>query len=166
MPETVFGLPVHPLVVHATVVLVPTAALLLLLSAVLPRFRRWARLLTPAVAVVALALVPLSTSTGEELESQVGESPLVEQHAELGEGLLPWIVAVAVLALAIYWFERRRRFEAARGPSRVLALALAGLAIVAFVGTTVQVVLIGHSGARAAWSDVTTQSTAGADPDE
>ena len=42
MPETVFGLPIHPLIVHATVVVVPTAALVLVLAVLLPRFRAWA----------------------------------------------------------------------------------------------------------------------------
>ena len=39
---TVFGLPLHPLIVHATVVIVPTAALAVLLATFWPRFRRWA----------------------------------------------------------------------------------------------------------------------------
>ena len=39
---TVFGLPLHPLIVHATVVVVPAAALAVLLATFWPRFRRWA----------------------------------------------------------------------------------------------------------------------------
>lgn len=42
MPVSVFGLPVHPLVVHATVVFVPLAAVFVLASALWPAFRRWA----------------------------------------------------------------------------------------------------------------------------
>ena len=42
MLDTIFGLPVHPLVVHATTVIVPSAAVAVLLAAVWPRFRRWA----------------------------------------------------------------------------------------------------------------------------
>lgn len=160
MPDTIFGLPLHPLIVHATVVLVPTAALLLLLSALVPRFRRWAGPLTPAVALVALALVPLSTSSGENLESEVGGNPLIEQHSEYADMLLPWMIAVAVLAVGVYWYDRRTR-TSLEGPrtSKSLGVVLAGLAVVACAGTTVQVVLIGHSGAEAAWHGVASQSS-------
>ena len=40
MPETVFGLPTHAIVVHATVVLLPLAALVVLLHAFWPAARR------------------------------------------------------------------------------------------------------------------------------
>ena len=74
VPETVFGLPVHPLVVHATVVLVPLTALVLLLAVLLPRFRAWAGWLPLGLAVVSTALAPISTSSGENLEHQLGET--------------------------------------------------------------------------------------------
>jgi hypothetical protein len=149
VPSDVFGLPLHPLIVHATVVFVPAAAVLLLLSALVPRFRRWAGLLTPGVALVALALVPLSTSSGENLERQVGASTLVQQHSHLADGLLPWMIGVAVLAVGVYLVGRF-----ARRPSKAIAVVVAVLSVVVAVGTTVQVVRIGHSGAKAAWSQV------------
>ena len=74
MLDTVFGLPVHPLLVHATVVIVPLAALAVLLAAVWPRFRAWAGWGPLALAVAAVVLAPLSTSSGEELEHRVGEA--------------------------------------------------------------------------------------------
>ncbi len=89
MPETIGGLPLHPLIVHATVVIVPLAALAVLLYAFVPRFRAWSGILTPATALAAMVLAPLSTSTGEGLEHMVEETALVETHAELGETLLP-----------------------------------------------------------------------------
>ena len=66
MPESVFGLPVHPLAVHATVVLVPLAALALLAHVLVPAARQRLGIVTPVLAVVALVLVPISTSSGEE----------------------------------------------------------------------------------------------------
>ena len=42
MLDTIAGLPIHPLIVHATVVIVPAAALAVALAALVPRFRRWA----------------------------------------------------------------------------------------------------------------------------
>ena len=53
MLDTVLGLPTHPLIVHATVVVVPTAAVAVLLAAVWPRFRAWAGWGPLALAVLA-----------------------------------------------------------------------------------------------------------------
>lgn len=166
MPQTVFGLPVHPLIVHATVVLVPLAALTLLLSAVWPRYRRWAGPLTPATALVALALVPMTTSSGENLEGQLGESPLIQKHAELADMMLPWMIAVTVLAAGGYWLHRRSAVSGDRAAPRWLSVAVAVLSVVAFAGTTVQVVLVGHSGADAAWHGVASQSSSGTSDDD
>lgn len=148
MPETVFGLPLHPLVVHATVVTVPLTALLLMVTGVNARARRWAGRLPLIFAVVAFILSPLSTSTGEELEHQVGSSSLVEKHAELGEMLIWWTGAMLVVAVASYFLQRR-----GRDLSKGVAVGLTVAALVAGIGTTVQVALIGHSGAKAVWSD-------------
>ncbi len=150
MLDTIFGIPVHPLIVHATVVLVPTAALAVALAALWPRFRAWAGWGPLAVAVAALVLTPLSTSSGESLEHRVGESALVQKHAELGDMLIWWVLPLAVLAAVLFWWHRRDR-DARSG--RAISVALAVLPVLVAVGTLVQVVLIGHSGAKSAWSD-------------
>ena len=148
MPETIFGLPLHPLVVHATVVIVPLAAIVLGLSLVVPRFRRWAGVLPLGLTAASVVLAPLSTSTGEGLEHMVGETRLVQQHAQLGEMLVWWCVGMFVVAGADWWLRRSRRL----GGAALTAIAVAG--VVVSLGTIVQTVLIGHSGAKAAWSDV------------
>lgn len=158
MPETFFGLPIHPLVVHATVVAVPLTALVLALSLLLPRFRDWAGPLPLALAALSTVLAPLSTSSGESLEEMVGESSLVEKHAQLGEGLVWWCVGMLVVAAAAYLLRRR-----GTGVTRNLGIALAVAGVVAAGGTLVQTALIGHSGAKAAWSDVVSSSSARAD---
>ncbi|TDW29807.1 hypothetical protein [Cryobacterium psychrophilum] len=91
MFDTFFGLALHPFIVHATEVIVPTAALVVLVAALWPRFRKWERFLPLALALAALVLVPLSTESGESLEARVGGSALIETHADLAEGLLPWV---------------------------------------------------------------------------
>ncbi|MEG9224621.1 DUF2231 domain-containing protein [Aeromicrobium sp. Sec7.5] len=152
MPETVFGLPLHPLIVHGTVVIVPLAAITVLLAVFWPRFRDWAGPLPAGLAVVGLILVPLSTSSGENLERSVEETRLVERHAELGDQLLPFVAVLAVAAIGL-WLARRRERAGSSWPKVVVAV-LVVLAVLAAVGTAVQVVRIGHSGAEAAWSDV------------
>ena len=159
MLDTIFGLPVHPLIVHATVVVVPTAAAAVLLAALWPRFRRWAGPLPLLLAVAALVLDPLSTQSGEQLESHVGASRLVEQHSELADMLLPWVIALVVGAVASYWLHRRAdRGSADPRRLRWLPAVASVVAVVAALGTGVQVVLIGHSGAEAAWHGVAGQS--------
>jgi hypothetical protein len=159
--NSIAGLPLHPLIVHATVVVVPTAALAVLLAAVWPRFRRWAGVLPLALAVAAVVLDPLTTSSGESLEHQVGSNALIEKHSHLADGLLPWLIALVVMAGALFvWDWRRRRGLGGAGRSRSwLRVAISVIAVVAARGTTVQVVRIGHSGAEAAWSKVGGSST-------
>jgi hypothetical protein len=147
MPTTVGGLPLHPLLVHATVAVVPAAALAVLLAAVWPRFRRWAGWGPLALAAAALVLDPLSTQSGESLEHSLPRSALVEEHAHLADGLLPWLVALAVGAVLSFVVLRRDRRT-----SRALLVAAAVISVVAALGTTVEVVRIGHSGAKAVWS--------------
>jgi hypothetical protein len=160
MFDTVFGLPFHPLVVHATVVAVPLAAVLVAGAAFWPRFRRWAGPLPLAVALAALVLDPLSTESGEALERRVGHGDLVQRHAQLAEQLLPWLLGLAAVAGALAWMWYVERPRSARpAPGRAIVAGVAALALVGAVGTMVQVARIGHSGAEAAWS-----STARSEP--
>ena len=151
---TVFGLPLHPLIVHATVVIVPTAALAVLLATFWPRFRRWASWGPLTLALLSVVLVPLTSSTGESLEHTLPGSALIEQHAHLGDELLPWVIVLAVGALGLSWpLITGLRSSLPTLPRWMTALVLV-IVLVGAVGTLVQVVRIGHSGAEAAWSDV------------
>jgi hypothetical protein len=150
VPTSFYGLPLHPLVVHATVVVIPLAALTVALSVLWPRFRAWAGPLPVGLSAVGLVLVPLSTSTGETLEHHVRRSALLEQHTHLADGLLPWMIALLVVSAVAYLLHRRSR--SGRPTSRTLTVLVAVLALAGVAGTTVQVARIGHSGAKAAWA--------------
>ena len=152
MFDTISGLPLHPLIVHATEVIVPTAALVVALVALWPRFRKWAGFLPLGLSVIALVLVPLSTESGEAFEEHVKESSLIETHSQLAEGLFPWVFALVVVAAVLLWWNwNERKAPAPRAPKWV-AIVLAVGAVLAATGTTVQAVRIGHSGATAVWS--------------
>jgi hypothetical protein len=170
--DTILGLPMHALVVHATVVVVPTAALAVALAAGWARFRRWAGFLPLLLSAIAVVLVPLSTSSGEALQQRVGSSALVERHAQLAEGLLLPVLVLAIAALAVYWVHlKERAVDGADGrivrviagvggpgrPSAAVMVLVSLVAAVGVVGTVVQVARIGHSGAEAAWSKVAAQ---------
>lgn len=159
MFDEVFGLPMHPLMVHATVVMLPAAAITVGLAAAWPRFRRRAGVVPLVLSVLALVLVPITVQSGKSLVERVDETALVATHQERGEGLLPFAIALAVTAAALYWMHHRQtRSRDGDGDDtprvyRVLRAAVAGLALVSAVAVTVQVIRVGHSGSEAAWSD-------------
>jgi len=155
MFDLIAGLPLHPLVVHATEVIVPSAALVVSLAVLWPPFRRWARFLPISLALVALGLVPLSIQSGQALRERVKETPLVQTHADMAEGLVPWVLGLfLVAALLLWWNWNEHQATAARAP-RWVAVALAVSGVFLAAGTVVQAVRIGHSGATATWSQVT-----------
>jgi hypothetical protein len=163
MFDTIAGLPLHPLVVHATEVIVPTAAIAVAVAALWPLFRRWARFLPLSLALLALVLVPISTQSGEALEERVPETALIETHAEMAEGLLPWVFGLAVVAGVLLWWNwNESKANPPRAPKWV-ALVVAVAAVLGATGTMAQAVRIGHSGAVATWSSVgaSTQSPTG-----
>jgi uncharacterized membrane protein len=150
MFDLVNGLPVHPLVVHGVVVLLPLAVLGTIAIAVRPAWRLTYGPLVVVCAGVATAMLPVATSSGEALERHVGDPG---EHAALGDQLIWFAIPLLVLALALVVLERRKAAgKPAIGPS-VLPMAVAGLAVVAALATGVQVYRVGDSGARAAWGD-------------
>lgn len=155
MLDTFLGLPVHPLIIHATVVIVPAAAIAVLLAAVWARFRAWARWGPLALALAAAVLAPLSTSSGEALQHIVGDSALIDRHSELGDMLIWWAIPLALLAATGYWLHTFRGGRP-RPHGRTVTTVLTVLTVAAAIGMLVQVILIGHSGAVAVWSDAGT----------
>lgn len=156
--ETLFGLPAHPLFVHAAVVLVPLAALATLVVAFVPRARQHYAPIALALAVVGFVSLGLTQGSGEALEHNVVETDLVEAHAEQGESALPFAIGIVVAAAGIAALGLIER-KAPRVPQKALVLGLGALAVVSSVGGIYKIVEIGHSGAKAAWSDVTFDGT-------
>lgn len=152
---TIGGLPLHPLLVHGVVVLLPLAAVAAILHAAWPAARRRLGIVTPGLATVALILVPITVKAGESLAAAVGMNPKIQRHQDLGETLLPWAIALFVVAGALWvWY----RFGESRQPSArtrlIVNSALLVAALVAGVGSIVDVVMIGDAGARAVWEGV------------
>jgi len=168
MFDLVAGLPLHPLVVHATEVIIPSAALVVALAALWPAFRRWARFLPLGLALAALTLVPISTQSGEALQERVKETSLIRAHIEMAEGLLPWVFGLAVVAAVLLWWGWTERESTSPRAPKWVALVLAVGAVLFAAGTVVEAVRIGHSGATATWTQVagsTTLSSGGSEND-
>lgn len=157
--DLINGIPAHILFVHVVVVLVPLTALALIVCAALPSVMRRFGLALPVLALTSLISVPLTTNAGEWLEEHVDRDPLVREHAELGDELLPWVVGLFLVSAAVWWFYHRaaRRTpeagESARSVATRLRVTAAVLSLVIGVGASVQVYRIGDSGAKAVWHD-------------
>lgn len=163
------GIPAHPLLVHAVVVLLPLAAVCGALIAIRPTWRRRYGVPVALLTVVAVAAVPVTQKAGEQLEAKLAalDNPLIARHAALGETLLPYAVVFGVLVLALVAVgllsdrPGRASHSAAsastRRPWRLLSAVLAVLVVLSGAATVTQVVRIGHSGSTAVWQGVGTQ---------
>jgi uncharacterized membrane protein len=158
--DLINGIPVHPLVVHAVVVLLPLAIVGTIVVAVVPRWRTPYGPLVVAVALVATVLVPVASSSGEALERRVGDPG---RHAALGDQLIWFAIPLLVLVAALVLLQRTRDRAGRRAPrdggagsrvpGRALVLTVAALAVVAALANGVQVYRVGDSGAKAVWSE-------------
>jgi hypothetical protein len=149
MFDTILGLPVHPLVVHAVVVLVPAAAAGVVAIALVPRWRERYGVLVVLVATAGLALVPVATRSGNELDDRIQAGGVVarqiDEHADLGDLVIWPTLALWVLAVALVVLSRR-------GGSARAVTVVAGLAVVAAAVAGAVVVRVGHLGSTAVWS--------------
>ncbi|MEP9364202.1 DUF2231 domain-containing protein [Nocardioides sp. CN2-186] len=151
MFDTINGIPLHPLVVHGVVVLLPLAILGTLLIAIRPQWRVPYGVLVVGAALVATILCPIATSSGEELEKRVGDPG---EHAELGDQLVWFALALLITSAALVYLQWRRERQDTE-PAGATLTVVAVLAVVAAVACGVQVYRVGDSGARAAWGDAT-----------
>ncbi len=159
MPDNVFGIPVHPLVVHAVVVLIPLASLGVIAIAFVPKWRQRFGGLVALVTLAAVAMVPVATQSGEQLEEAVGETPSLENHIELGNAMLYFALPLLAAAVALWWLGRR---EAERRPyGRGITLAVGVVSVVVALAATAWIVRVGHSGAESVWSGVVNSISAG-----
>lgn len=159
---TFAGLPLHVLLVHAVIVATPLVGLALVLIAAWPGARRvlWLPVLIGAALLLPLGLVTIEA--GKWLEQRVPPAPLIQEHTAQGEDLVPWLVALLVVAALVAGWAvvelvvARRTPDTERRPLRrgirvtvgvVLTLASLGVA----AGTTWTLVQIGESGSRAVW---------------
>lgn len=158
---TVAGLPLHPLVVHAVVVLLPLAAIGTLAVAVRPAWRRSLGIPILLVALAGTVAVPLATASGRQLSASMGGGdPLVIEHAIRAGTLLPMAVLYVLLLAGAVLVERTALSPSgvgamgrSPGPDRArIATVLTGLAAPAGVVTAALVVQIGHTGAISVWS--------------
>lgn len=149
--STFNGLPAHILLVHFIVVLAPLTAVLEIACALWPAARRRLVWLVVALAGATLVLTPLTTDAGEWLEKRAPRTAGVRAHTEMGDWMIYFSVALLVVALVLAVVHWRERSTGAT--HRLLAAAVAVLALAVGIATVVQVYRIGDSGARATWGE-------------
>lgn len=147
---TIFGLPLHVLIVHAVVILVPLAALGGLAISTL----KWARLRYGSLVLVGAFGAAVSTfiaqQAGESFEKTFTRpTAAMEKHFAIGGGLFIWVlllfVGIGAVVLGQWLVDR----DQSRG--RLVLLIGSVVTIACAVISVIQVVRIGHAGAVAVW---------------
>lgn len=140
------GLPLHPLIVHLPVVVIPLVATGLGVYALVPRWRRPLGFVLAALALAAAGASILAVWSGGQLSEALHHGEEVESHAELGQRTRAYAVVLAGAIAALVVYERR-----AKVATRVAGVAAA--ATVVAIGSTVAVAMTGHTGAKLAWQE-------------
>ena len=142
------GLPLHPLIIHAVVVLVPLSALGVIFLLVFPR-------LAPTFSPLILILLITSTvagfiaeNSGQSLSNRVGYPG---DHAEQGDRLAKLILLFTLLYIT--WFVIYRKSIKFKSADKLLKRGLSVLLLLAAIASTTLTFIVGHSGAKVTWED-------------
>lgn len=139
----VFGLPLHPLVVHAAVVLVPLSAIgLIFMASGIKRSKTYGSIVVLLAGVAALSTF-LAMASGRDMAQ--GRSYGPQQHFEYG-GWMPWVGLALFVAALLLWLADKKPPKRS-GFGNVLAILSMVIAVAAIVAT----VWVGHLGAELTW---------------
>lgn len=167
MFDTITGLPVHVLVVHAVVVLVPLMTLVTVAFTLRPRWRPalgWAVLGNAGAFAAAYA----SAESGEALQGRLsaltGETVAAE-HGDWGSSM-PWFALALLVASVVSYVLLGRSKQpwsssetwdapSSERPAHSPAIVAVAAVLVVVTGgaATAWTIRVGDSGARAAWED-------------
>lgn len=169
MPETIGGVPTHPLIVHIPVVMVPLALIAVIAYFFVPGWRRPLVWVAGALSAGGALGAVLAASSGESLRERVRETNALEDHAEMGETarLLAFIFFLIVVALVVYQEVRSRRGDgegegSPPEPGKLVALAthrlmyplLVVLLLISGGAAVWSLAAAGHAGAKITWEKV------------
>lgn len=146
MFDTVLGLPIHALVVHGVVVLLPLMAMITAVVASVPRWRAHAAWPVVVINAGLVAMTFVARQSGQALQTRLG-GRIAEGHAALGKNLIWFALAMFLASLVVAVTRRSER--AAVGPV---------LTVVAGALTVWWTIRVGHSGSDAVWSGIVTRT--------
>ncbi|WP_148574677.1 DUF2231 domain-containing protein [Nocardioides caldifontis] len=156
------GLPLHPLIVHATIGLVPLAALFALVTALVPGWRWFARWGTLLTALGALLVVVVTRASGMSLlEDRYGGQPRIPEqlqtHQDRAQLLLYAVIVLAVVAVLAFLLLPARsalvsgKLEHTGSTATWVGTVVPALLVLAGLAALVLVVMTGDAGARSVW---------------
>ena len=143
---TVGGLPLHPLVVHLVVVVVPMTFAGAVLMAVWPKF---SRRFGPLIAIGAgLGIIGgfVAKEAGEQLAPSVG---VTAEHLAWGQRAPLWIAFFGISVIAFWLVDRGIPANRSRP---VWVHVFAGVMVLLGVIALIQVLGAGHSGSQSLWT--------------
>ena len=142
MFDTVLGLPIHPLVVHGVVVLLPLMAIITAVVAFVPRWRAAAAWPVVVIDAGMVAMTFVARQSGLALQARLG-GRIAQEHAAIGRNLIWFALAMFLASLVVAVMRRSQR-----------ATMGAVLALVAGVFVIWWTVRVGHTGADALWKGI------------
>lgn len=150
---TVGGLPLHPLAVHAAVVLLPLSAMGLIALILKPSLRSHYLWMVAGALVAGVGASVVAVQAGKQLAVVTG---ITDEHRRYGDMLQ--IVALALLVVGAWWLWQQRIHHGGRAQINGATVLGKGSEPLAAVGTLVLsavalvlTALVGHSGATAVW---------------
>lgn len=156
MFDYILGLPMHPLVIHAVVVLVPLAALLAVAHVLVPKWRRALRWPVLLGGLVTVSTAFVAAQSGERLLMRVSQVradstnfDLLATHQMWGERAWYASIGFAVAALLAAAVLRSPSTEGPR--RRPLEMLVAVVMLLSAAGVTALVALAGHAGSAVVW---------------
>ena len=137
---TISGLPIHALIVHFAVVILPLASASFIAMVYTPKLKSKYSFITVAGIVIGSAAAFIAKQSGEALAEKIG-TPI--KHADWATDLT--IAAFILMVLTLIWYRsskgRKSRVVTPLGHATVIAA-------IAVLGLTF---LTGHTGAQAVW---------------
>jgi hypothetical protein len=157
IPETVLGIPAHPLVIHAAVVLIPLLILGALVYAFVPVLRPRIGWAVALLAVVAPLSVLAAKLTGDYFKRRLIRRHLappdiltkVNQHQAYGTKTLYFAVALGLVTLALMLLLRNRA-SGSRPNAGVIATMVVTTALAIVTGY--YIFKTGDTGAHVIWN--------------
>ncbi|MEV6416794.1 DUF2231 domain-containing protein [Kribbella sp. NPDC051718] len=153
-----FGdLPLHVLVIHLTVLVLPVAALTAIVYAVVPKWRWLLRWPTLVLGVGALVCAFVAKKSGEAFVAAIPQlEPLVKVHRERGNLLFWFVLVFALVAVAAFLLlTGPSALASGKGAkatkSRPLELVTSAAIVVIGVIVIIQTIRTGDAGAKAVW---------------
>lgn len=146
---SISGLPVHPLVVHFAVVILPLAATALIALIYMPKLKSQYSFITTIAVVLGSAAVLVAKQSGEALSEQIG-TPV--EHADYASLLT--FTAFVFMVLTLIWYR------SSKGRKSRVVTPLGHTTVLAAIAVLVLTFLTGHTGAQAVWKGKLPSATA------